>query len=81
MKRVISVGEDYIHVQPIFRELVLKSGIKEEDNLIFAGCQGGCYSIATYLGFGLRDLNINLYFATNADARELWRLEYGRTWE
>jgi len=59
----------------MFRELILQSGIKEQDNLIFAGCSGPCYSMATFFGFGLRDLNVNLYFAVDSDIHQLWRLD------
>ncbi len=76
MKKVISTGADYTYMLPIFRELVLKSGVKEQDNLIFAGCPGGCYAMSVYFGFGIRDLNLNLYFAANSDIHQLWRLEY-----
>ncbi len=75
-KKVISVGEDYTYMMPIFRELVLKSGVKEQDNLIFAGCQGACYSMATYFSFGIRELNLNLHYAVDADIHQLRRLEY-----
>jgi hypothetical protein len=61
---------------PIFRELILESGIKEQDNLIFAGCSGPCYSMATFFSFGIRDLNINLYFAVDSDINQLWRLDH-----
>jgi hypothetical protein len=74
-RKVISAGKDYTYMQPIFRELVLRSGIKEHGNLIFAGCPGGCYSSAINLGFGLGELNLNLYFAANANTDHLWRLE------
>ena len=75
-KKVISVGKDYTSLSPLFRELVLKSGIKEQDNLIFAGCPGACYSMATFFSFGIRELNLNLYFAVNSDIHQLWKLEY-----
>ena len=60
---------------PIFGELILESGIKEQDNHIFAGCSGPCYSMATFFGFGIRDLNVNLYFAVDSDIHQLWRLD------
>jgi hypothetical protein len=75
-KTVITTGKDYTNVQPIFRELVLETGIKENDNIIFAGCPGGCYSSATNLSFGLNGLRLNQYFAANADINNLWHLEY-----
>ena len=76
MKKVISKGLDHTELLSIFREVLLRNGIREKDNLIFAGCQGPCYSMATLLSFGLRDLNLNLYFAVDADIQQLWRLEY-----
>ena len=75
-KKIISKGTDYTYMLPIFREVLLKSGMREKDNLIFAGCQGPCYSMATFLSFGIRDLNLNLYFAVDADIQQLWKLEY-----
>jgi hypothetical protein len=75
-KKVVSTGKDYTDVKPIFKELVLRSGIGEGENLVFAGCAGGCYSSATNLAFGLRDLNLNLYFAADADTQNLWKLDY-----
>jgi hypothetical protein len=74
-KKIISTGKDYTSMLPIFRELVLKSCLKEQDNLIFAGCSGPCYSMATFFGFGIRDLNVNLYFAVDSDIYQLWRLD------
>ena len=75
-KKILSKGADYTYMLPVFREVILKSGIKEQGALIFAGCQGPCYSMATLLSFGIRDLNLNLYFAVEADVQQLWRLEY-----
>jgi hypothetical protein len=75
-KNIISSGEDHTSMLPIFRELILEGGIKEHDNLIFAGCSGPCYSMATFFGFGIRDLNINLYFAVDSDIHQLWRLDH-----
>ena len=75
-KKIISKGTDYTFMLTIFREIILKSGLKEQGTLIFTGCQGPCYSMATLLSFGIRDLNLNLYFAVEADIEQLWRLEY-----
>jgi hypothetical protein len=75
MKKIISTGKDHTAMLPIFRELILKSGIKAQDNLIFAGCSGPCYSMATFFGFGIRDLNVSLYFAVDSDIHQLWRLD------
>ena len=74
-KNIITAGNDYTFMLPIFRDLVLKSGAKEGDNLIWAGCPGTCYSMATFFSFGLRDLGLNLFFAVDADIKNLWRLE------
>ena len=74
-KKIRSTGKDHTSMLPIFRELILESGIKEQDNLIFAGCSGPCYSMATFFGFGIRDLNVNLYFAVDSDISQLWRLD------
>ncbi|MEE9610478.1 MAG: DUF2124 family protein [Desulfatiglandales bacterium] len=75
-KNVISTGKDFTYMFSIFKELLSKSGIKERDNLIFAGCPGPCYSMATFFSFGIRDLNLNLYFAVDSDIHRLWRLDY-----
>ncbi len=74
-KNIIMTGNDYTSMVPIFRDLVLKSGAKQGANLIWAGCPGTCYAMATFFSFGLRDLGLNLYFAVDADINNLWRLE------
>ena len=77
MKKVLmSKGVDHTSMFSIFREVILKTGIKENENLFFCGCQGPCYAMATFLSFGIRDLNLNLYFAADADIRRLWKLEF-----
>ncbi len=79
MKKVLmSRGADHTFMFSIFRELIVKTGIKEKENLFFCGCQGPCYAVATFLSFGIRDLNINLYFATDADIHRLWKLEFSK---
>ncbi len=75
-KRVISVGQDYTQMLPVFRDVILQSGMKKQGNLIFAGCPGPCYSMATLLSFGIKDLDLNLFFAADSDVHQLWRLEY-----
>jgi hypothetical protein len=75
VRRVISAGKDHTDMFPIFRSLVLNSGAKEGDLLIWAGCPGPCYAMATFFSFSLRDLGLNLYFAVDADIKKLWRLE------
>lgn len=74
-KNLMSRGPDHTSMLSIFRELVVKSGIKEKENLCFCGCEGPCYAMATFFCFGIRDLNLNLYFATDADIFRLWKLE------
>ena len=75
VRRVISAGKDHTDMFPIFRSLVLNSGAKENDLLIWAGCPGPCYAMATFFSFSLRDLGLNLFFAVDADIDKLWRLE------
>ncbi|MGD8226278.1 MAG: DUF2124 family protein [Desulfobacteraceae bacterium] len=74
-KKIISTGEDHTSMLTIFRELILESGVKAQDNVIFAGCSGPCYSMATFFGFAIRDLDVNLYFAVDSDIQQLWRLD------
>ena len=31
--------------------------------------------MATFFGFGITDLNVNLYFAVDSDIHQLWRLD------
>ena len=75
-KKTLFAGKDFTTVLPMFNNLVIKAGAKKQDILIFAGCPGPCFSMATFFGFGIRDLNLHLYFAANADLNQLWRLEY-----
>jgi hypothetical protein len=75
-KKILWSGPDHTHLLTIFRNLILKTGITESETLVFAGCEGPCYSMATFFSFGIRDLNLNLYFATDADMGRLWRLEH-----
>ena len=75
VRKVISAGKDHTDMFPIFRSLVLSSGAKEGDPLIWAGCPGPCYAMALFFSFSLRDLGLNLYFAADADINRLWRLE------
>ena len=74
-KKSISVGKDYTEMLPMFRDLVLKSGVKKGDGLMWAGCPGTCYAMATFFSYGLRDLGLNLYFALEADTSKVFRLE------
>src|SRR4030042_6840759 len=75
VRRVLSEGKDHTDMLPIFRSLVLSSGAKKGDLLIWAGCPGPCYAMATFFSVSLRDLGLNLYFAVDADINKLWRLE------
>ena len=75
-KKILSAGKDYTHMLAGFKEVILKSGIRKNGCLIFAGCPGPCYSMATFFSFGIRDLGLNLFFAVNADLDQLWRLEF-----
>jgi hypothetical protein len=75
-KKILWSGPDHTYLMTIFRNLILKTGIREPENLIFAGCEGPCFSMATFFSFGIRDLNLNLYFAADADMGRLWKLEY-----
>ena len=73
--KVLSVGRDHIDMFPVFKSLVERTGAKKGDSLIWAGCEGACYAMATFFSYYLLDLKLNLYFATDADLMRLWRLE------
>jgi hypothetical protein len=75
-RSVLAEGKDHTEMSPIFRSLVERTGVREGDALIWAGCEGACYSMATFFSYVLRDLGLNLYFATDADMTRLWRLEF-----
>ncbi|MFH1487483.1 MAG: DUF2124 family protein [Pseudomonadota bacterium] len=75
-KSCLFTGNDFTDLLPMFTDLIIRAGAKEQDNLIFAGCPGPCFSMATFFGFGIRDLNLHLYFAANGDLNRLWRLQY-----
>ena len=74
-RRVLSVGKDHTDIFPIFKSLVEKTGAKKGDCLIWAGCEGACYAMATFFSYYLLDLELNLYFATDGDLNRLWQLE------
>ena len=74
-RRVLSVGKDHTGMFPIFRSLVERTGAKKGDALIWAGCHGACYAMATFFSCFLNAMGLNLYFATDADMNRLWRLE------
>jgi hypothetical protein len=77
-KKILWSGPDNTYMLTIFRNLIQKTGIRESENLIFAGCEGPCFSMATFFSFGIRDLKLNLYFATDADMGRSYRMEYQR---
>ena len=77
-KKILWSGADHTTLMTIFRNLILKTGISESENLIFAGCEGPCFSMATFFSFGIRDLKLNLYFAADADMGRSYRLEHQR---
>ena len=74
-RKILSEGKDHSDMLSIFRSLVVKSGAKKGDSLVWAGCPGPCYSMATFFSYGLRDLGLDLFFATDADINRLWRFE------
>jgi hypothetical protein len=74
-RRVLSTGKDHAGMFPIFRSLVERTGARKGDTLIWAGCEGACYAMATFFSYYLLDLGLNLYFAADADMNRLWRLE------
>jgi len=77
-KKTLWSGPDHTYVMTIFRNLILKTGIRESENLVFAGCEGPCFSMATFFSFGIRDLKLNLFFATDADMGRSYKLEHQR---
>jgi hypothetical protein len=77
-KKILWSGPDHTYLLTIFRNMILKTGIRESGTLVFAGCEGPCFSMATFFSFGIRDLKLNLYFATDANMGRLWKLEHQR---
>ncbi len=73
---IIFQGKDHTEMLPIFRSLVIRSGTRRGDSLIWAGCAGPCYSMATFFSYGLRDLGLNMFFASDGDINRLWRLDF-----
>ena len=74
-RKVLSEGKDHRDMLSTLRSLVVKSAPKKGESLVWAGCPGPCYSMATFFSYGLRDLGLGLFFATDADIHRLWRLE------
>lgn len=75
-RSILAAGKDHTEMFPMFRSLVERTGVRQGDVLMWAGCEGACYSMATFFSYVLRDLGLNMYFATDADMKKLWRLEY-----
>jgi hypothetical protein len=74
-RRVLSMGKDHTDMFPVFRSLVEKTGAKKGDALIWAGCEGACYAMATFFSCYLQDVGLGIYFATDADLSRLWRVK------
>ena len=74
-RKILAAGKDHTDMLPIFKSLVEKTGAKKGDALIWAGCEGACYAMATFFSYFVCDLGLNLHFATDADLNRLWRLE------
>ena len=77
-RKILSRGTDHTDMFAIFRFLVERSGVNKGDALIWAGCEGACYAMATFFGYCLEGLGRNQYFATDGDLNRLWRLEVVR---
>jgi hypothetical protein len=74
-RKTVQSGKDVNDLFPLFRSLVEGTGAKKGDTLIWAGCEGYCYSMATFFSYAITDLGLRLYFATDGDLQRLWRLE------
>jgi hypothetical protein len=74
-RRPLSIGKDHSDMLPMFRSLVERTGASKGDALIWAGCEGACYAMATFFGYYLEDLGLKQYFAADGDLSRLWRLE------
>ena len=74
-RKVLLIGKDHTDMFPIFRSLVERTGAKKDDALIWAGCEGACYAMATFFSYYLQDLGLKQYFVTDADLDRLWRLD------
>ncbi|MCX8022355.1 MAG: DUF2124 family protein [Syntrophorhabdaceae bacterium] len=74
-RRILLEGKDHNDMLSLFRSLIEISGIKEGESLIWAGCPGPCYSMATFFSCGIKDKNLNIFFAGDGDIKRLWQLE------
>jgi hypothetical protein len=74
-RRILAAGKDHMDMLPIFKSLIEKTGATKGDALIWAGCEGACYAMATFFSYFLSDLGLDLYFATDGDLGRLRRLE------
>ncbi len=77
-RKTLAAGKDHVDMLPIFKSLIERTGAKKGDALIWAGCEGACYSMATFFSYLVLDLGLDVYFATDADLNRLWRLELRR---
>lgn len=76
MRKVISRCDDHTAMLSVFRELILSFGLERGDTVIFSGCPGPCYSMATFFAFAIRDLGLTIHFAVDSDYDRIWQLEY-----
>ncbi len=74
-RKVLSAGKDHADMFPVFKSLLERTGAEKGDALIWAGCEGACYAMATFFSYFVKETGLDLYFATDADMNRLWRLE------
>ena len=74
-RTLLAAGKDHTDMLPVFKSLIEKAGARRGEALIWAGCEGACYAMATFFSYFLCDLGLELYFATDADLNRLRRLE------
>jgi hypothetical protein len=74
-RKALLDGKDHMDMFPLFRSLLASAGVKKGDTVIWAGCEGYCYSMATFFSYAILDLGLRIYFASEADIDKLWRLE------
>lgn len=75
-KKVLFEGVDHTQMHSNFRRLIAHTGIQANEKLLFGGCEGPCYSMATLLSFAVRDLGLGIYFAADAKMSQLYRFDY-----
>ena len=74
-RKALSTGKDHTDVFPTFRSMIERTGAQRGDALVWAGCEGACYAMATFFSCQLTDFGLNLYFASGGDLKKVWRLE------